>query len=69
MLLNYYALAQALYIPNLNEHLRSSARRKPSSVICDVRPVLVLPFWSNKAPVLRIPRRNERKSRPYNRSF
>lgn len=39
MLLNYHALALALRIPNLNEHLRGSSRRAPtrSRVICDIR--------------------------------
>lgn len=39
MLLDYHALALALHIPNLNEHLRGSSRRAPtrSRVICDIR--------------------------------
>jgi len=39
MLLNYPALAVSLSIPNLQEHLRGSSRRKPtrSRIICDVR--------------------------------
>jgi hypothetical protein len=39
MLLNYPALAVSLGIPNLQEHLRGSSRRKPtrSRVVCDVR--------------------------------
>lgn len=41
MLLNYSALAVSLGIPNLQEHLRGSSRRKPtrSRIICDVRRV------------------------------
>jgi hypothetical protein len=39
MLLDYAALSVALGIPNLQEHLRGSARRRPtrSRIICDVR--------------------------------
>ncbi|MBL7991263.1 MAG: hypothetical protein JNN25_07480 [Candidatus Kapabacteria bacterium] len=39
MLLNYPALAVSLGIPNLQEQLRGSSRRKPmlSRTICDVR--------------------------------
>lgn len=39
MLLNYPALAVSLGIPNLQEHLRGSSRRKStrSRTICDVR--------------------------------